>query len=259
MLSAPEAFMAVANATAAIVQKAPPYVSYRVRGTVHFFKGDGEIDRTVTVRTSDGNAVIHDESSGKDVLAPPFPAPPNFDALSSFDLRGTFSATSGTKRRGLARDVDLRVVNVEPLRYTTVASRADAVSRSVRGYVITYAGEPGAAGVHLHFEPVASYYRDHTKWLHDVWYDPATMIPSRIVWAGNDHLELDAHYADVRGVWLLQSIDVARVFYPILGRIAAGFHGDYADYQFSNVAPDPRLAPSPSPAAAATPAPASSP
>src|ERR1700736_6607872 len=101
MLSAPEAFMAVANATAAVVQKAPPYVTYRVHGTVHFFKGDGAVDRTVTVRTSDGDAGVHDEPSGKDVLAPPFPAPPNFDALSTFELKGRWSATRSASSRNL--------------------------------------------------------------------------------------------------------------------------------------------------------------
>jgi hypothetical protein len=240
MLSAPDAFMAVANATAAVVQKAPPYVTYRVRGTVHFYKGDGTIDRTVTVRTSDGDAIVHDEQTGKEMLAPPFPAPPNFDALSTFELKGHFSAKGG--RGAIVRDTDVHVENVTPMRYANVASRADAVARSVRGYAVTYAGEPDADGVHLHFEPGAAYFRDHTRWLHDVWYDPATMLPTRIVWNGNDHLELDARYAAVDGVWLLRSIDVARVFYPIVGRIAASFHGDYADFRFSDTALDPRLA-----------------
>jgi hypothetical protein len=246
MLSAPETFMAVANATAAIVQKAPPYVTYRVRGTVHFFKGDGTIDRTVTVRTSDGDAVVHDEQSGKDVLAPPFPAPPNFDALSTFELKGHWSALRARSAgRGLVRSTDVHVENATPLRYASVTSRADAVGRSVRGYAVTYGGEPDADGVHLHFEPGAAYFRDHTQWLHDVWYDPATMLPTRVVWNGNDHMVLDARYAAANGAWLLRSIDFGRVFYPPLSRIAAAFHGDYTDYRFSETAPDPRLGPAP--------------
>jgi hypothetical protein len=243
MVSAPETFMAVANATAAVVQKAPPYVTYRVRGTVHFFKGDGAIDRTVTVRTSDGDAVVHDERSGKDVLAPPFPAPPNFDALSTFELKGRWTARHDrSSSDGLVRNTDVHVENATPLRYASVASRSDAVGRSVRGYAVTYAGEPDAGGVHLHFEPGAAYFHDHTQWLHDVWYDPATMLPTRVVWNGNDHMVLDARYAAVDGAWLLRSIDFGRVFYPPLSRIAAAFHGDYTDYRFSDTAPDPRLA-----------------
>jgi len=226
--------MAVANATAAIVQKAPPYVTYRVRGTVHFFKGDGTIDRTVTVRTSNGDTVA------------PFPAPPNFDALSTFELKGQWRARrTHSSGRGLVRDTDVHVVNVTPLRYASVASRADAVGRSVRGYAVTYAGEADADGVHLHFEPGAAYFREHTQWLHDVWYDPATLLPTRIVWNGNNNMVLDARYAAVNGAWLLKSIDFGRVFYPPLGRIAAAFHGDYTDYRFSEAAPDPRLVPAP--------------
>jgi hypothetical protein len=246
MLSAPEAFMAVANATAAIVEKAPPFVTYRVRGTVHFFKGDGAIDRTVTVRTSDGDALVHDEQSGKDVLAPPFPAPPNFDALSTFELKGRWSALRSRASSGsLVRDTDVHVENVTPLRYASIASRADAVARSVRGYAVTYASDNDAGGVHLHLEPGASYFRDHTRWLRDVWYDPVTLLPTRIVWNGNDHLVLDARYAPVNGAWLLRSIDFERVFYPPLSRIAAAFHGEYDEYRFSDAAPDPRLAPAP--------------
>lgn len=250
MLSAPEAFMAVANATAAIVQKAPPYVTYRVHGTVHFFKGDGTIDRTVTVRTSDGDALVHDEQTGKDVLAPPFPAPPNFDALSTFQLKGQWSALRSRSSHGeVVRDTGVHVENVVPLRYAGAASRADAVARSVRGYAVTYAGDSGGdGGVHLHLEPGAAYFRDHTQWLRDVWYDPATMLPTRIVWNGNDHMVLDARYAAVNGAWLLRSIDFGRVFYPPLSRIAAAFHGDFDDYRFSDVAPDARLARTPAPA-----------
>ena len=67
-----ETFMAVANATAALVGKAPPYVSYRVSGTLHVLKGDASIDRRVVVRTIDGDAVISDEK-GRTELKPPFP------------------------------------------------------------------------------------------------------------------------------------------------------------------------------------------
>jgi hypothetical protein len=132
------------------------------------------------------------------VLAPPFPAPPNFDALSTFEVKGRWSALRSRSLGGsLVRDIDVHVDNVVPLRYASIASRADAVARSVRGYAVTYAGDDG--GVHLRLEPGAAYFRDHTQWLRDVWYDPATMLPTRIMWNGNDHLVLDARYAAVNG------------------------------------------------------------
>jgi hypothetical protein len=114
MVTAPEAFMAVANATAAIVQRAPAYITYRVSGTVHYRRADAAISRVVTVRTVDGDAIVHDERTGRDEFRPPFPAPPTFDALAHWRLEGTWSADD---QPDAPRDVDLRVINIEPLRY----------------------------------------------------------------------------------------------------------------------------------------------
>ncbi len=254
MLSAPEAFMAVSNATAAIVQKAPPYVTYRIHGVVHA-AGDANVERTISVRTSDGDAVVRDEATGKDVLRPPFPAPPNFDALSKFSLSGTFTITTGGKG-GTKRDVDMRVVNIEPLYYTNPATQADAVSRSVRGYVVTYAADASATVGHLHLEPTPQK-RSETKWLREVWYDPATLIPTRVVYGGHDDFVLDTTYATTGGVWLLSSLTVSVIKHaPLwLGRMTLAFRGDYADYQFAQTAPDPRL----DPAYVAPPQPSASP
>ncbi|HZX67284.1 MAG TPA: hypothetical protein VFE70_00295 [Candidatus Elarobacter sp.] len=247
MLSPPEAFMAVANATAAIIEKAPPYITYRVHGVVHMANGDADIDRTVSVRTEDGDAVIHDEKTGKDVLKPPFPAPPTFDALSEFQLAGTFTLSLGGSG-GSKRDVDLRVVNIVPLHYTPVATKADAIAVSVRGYAITYAADSTPGLTHLHCEPGAQKLKGK-HWLRDVWYDSATMIPSRIVYGGQNDLMLDTRYTTVDGVWLLQSIAVSAVLHAPLwiGRTTLAFHGDYADYRFATSAPDERLVPKPVP------------
>ena len=268
MLSAPEAFMAVANATAAIVQKAPPYVTYRLHGVAHLMNGDGTIDRTVTVRTSDGDALVHDEGTGKDVLRPPFPAPPNFDALSQFKLSGELSLQMKKGQKGLMRDGDMRIVNIEPLRYATVASRADVVARAVRGYLVTYASDSGAAAGHLHLEPTPEK-RATKRWLRDLWYDAATMLPTRVVYGGENDFALDARYETVSGFWLLHSIQVTEVYHAPLwiGRMSIALGGTYDDYRFSDVAPDPRLdpatataapAPAASPAAAVSPAPGAS-
>lgn len=237
--------MAVANATAAIVQKAPPYVSYRISGTVHYGRAETAVARDVVVQTADGDAVVRDEASGGETLRPPFPAPPTFDALAHWRLEGTWSTS----------DVDLRVVNIEPLRFGPVVSSADAVARGVRGYRIAY-GPPDGTQEHLHLDPTPEYFRGtpRTAWLTDVWYDPATRVPSRIVCAGNEGFALDARYATVDGVWLLRSLRVAQVFHEALGviRIGAWFSGEYGDYRFSASPPDLRLVPPPSPA---TPAP----
>jgi hypothetical protein len=245
-----ETFMAVANATAALVGKAPPYVSYRVTGTLHILKGDAAIDRRVVVRTVDGDAVISDEK-GRTELKPPFPAPPNFDALSDFKLAGFVSATYKKPGQAMTRDIDLRVVNIKPLTYRTDSPvHADVVARSLRDYTVEAVDDESGTEKHLRLTPRPAYYPHHTYWMHDVWYDPATMIASRVLWKGNDDFTLDARYTTVDGQWMLRSIDVGRILRPIgLFRVQYAFHGDYAEYRFSDVSPDPRLVPSPAPTA----------
>ena len=244
MLSAPEAFMAVANATAAIVRHEPAYVTYRVSGTMHFAQGDGAVARTVTVRTADGNALVRDERTGQEALEPPFPAPPTFDALAHFTLHGEWSALPG--KDGTTRDVHLRVTNIAPLAYTLTESHADVVVRSVRGYTIAYA-EPGNDGTtHLRLEPTHQYFVDgphRTAWLHDVWFDPTTNIPTHVVWNGHDRFEMDARYTTIDGVWLLHELRVAQVFRTLgIIQTAAWFDGVYDNYVLSSTSPDPRLA-----------------
>jgi hypothetical protein len=249
MLSAPEAFMEVANATAAIVQKAPPYVTYHVHAVFHA-AGEGTVDRTVIVRSDDGLSVVHDDASGKDVLRPPFPAPPTFDALAQFKLSGQISLSTGGKER--RRDGDMRITNIRPLHYETSRSNADAIARSVKGYVVTYAADATPALGHLHLERNAVMKDVH--WLRDVWYDPATLVPSRILWGGHSDFTLDARYATVDGHWLLRSINVGAIVHaPMwLGRMTVAIGGTYDGYTFSDSPPDPRLAPSavPEPTAA---------
>jgi hypothetical protein len=251
MTSAPEAFMAVANATAAIVQKAPAYISYHVSGVAHFRHASASIARDVIVRTVDGDAVVHDARSGRDEVRPPFPAPPTFNALARWRIDGSWSVES--QGGAAAPDVDLRVTNIEPRRFGPTVTHADVVVRSVRGYRISYAA-PAAGQTHLHLEPTPEYFRGsrRTGWLSEVWFDPATLIPSRIVCNGNDGFRLDARYAIVDGVWLLRSIDVGWVLRPLAGlaRISESFSGEFGDYRFSETTPDPRIGP----AASASPA-----
>lgn len=250
-MNAVDTFMAVANATAAIVERAPAYVTYRVHETVRA-AGTGEFDRTVTVRTIDGVAIVKNDTTGKDEIRTPFPAPPTFDELAKFKLSGQIVIGGGHGKE--ARTGDMRIENIEPLRYSDAATRADAVARSIKGYAVTFADDATPALGHLHLEPTSAFRATGVRhWLRDVWYDSTTLIPSRIVSGGIDDFELDAHYGTVNGTWLLQRISVAATFHaPLwLGRMTVGLAGDYADYAFSETAPDPRLAPGvpvPSPA-----------
>jgi hypothetical protein len=245
MLSAVEAFMAVANATAAIVGKAPAYVTYHVHGTVHI-AGDDTIDRTVVVRSDDGMSIVHDDATGKDELRPAFPAPPTFDALANFKLTGEITLRA-KPQNGKRRDGDMKIVNIRPLHYEASPSHADAVARSVKGYVVTYAADATPEAGHIHLERNALMKDRH--WLRDVWYDPATMVPTRVVWGGPDDFFLDARYATVDGHWLLRTIAATETVHaPLwLGRMTVSIGGDYGAYAFSETPPDARLAPRPVP------------
>lgn len=243
MMTAAETFMAVANQSAALVAKAPAYVSYRVSGTVHFGRGESPVVRTVVVRTDDGRAVVRNETTGAEQIEDPFPASPAFDALSHFRLDGGWTVEG--VREAATRDVDLRIVNVHPLRYIMQPSNADAVVRAVRDYKVSY-GAPGEDGsAHLHLEPIMANFGKHRNaWLQDVWYDPVTLVPNRVVYGGFENFVLDARYETIGGVWLLHSLRVAEIFRPLAGlfRNEAWFEGTFADYRFSATAPDPRLA-----------------
>ena len=235
--------MAVANTSAALVAKAPSYVSYRVTGTVHFGRGESPLARTVVVRTNDGRAIVRNETTGAEQVEDPFPASPTFDALSHFRLDGGWTVQG--VHEAATRDVDLRIVNVHPLRYIMNPSNADAVVRTVKDYKVS-AGAPGEDGTaHLHLEPnMANFGKHRNAWLTDVWYDPATLVPTRVVYAGFDNFVLDARYETIDGVWLLRSLRVAELFRPLGGlfRNEAWFEGTFGDYRFSATALDPRLA-----------------
>jgi hypothetical protein len=242
MLSAPSLFMAVANATAAVVQTAPPYITYHVHATFRF-DGEATADRTVTVRTDDGVSVVHDDLTGKDELRSPFPASPAFDALAEFTVRAEVTTGPGGARAG-----DMRISNVQPLHYEAVASHADAVAHGIKGYVVTVAADATPALGHLHFERNDTMH-DAKKWLRDVWYDPATMLPTRVVWNAVNDVTLDSQYQIVAGHWLLRRIAITGIYHGPLwvARASVAVTGTYDGYTFSSVAPDPRLLPSPAP------------
>jgi hypothetical protein len=244
MLSAPETFMQVCNTTAAIVSKAPAYVTYHVHG-VFRAAGESTTDRVVVARSDDGVAIVHDDETGKDELRPAFPAPPTFDALARFRLTGVVSVQVGGK--GKKRDGDMRITNVQPLHYEADQSHADAISRSVKGYVVTFAPDATPQLGHLHLERNALMH--DTKWLRDIWYDPATLVPSRVVWGGRDDFTLDARYQTVESAWVLRSIAAGGTYHTAmwLGRATVGISGEYDGYAFSQAAPDPRLAPDAAP------------
>ncbi len=154
----------------------------------------------------------------------------------------------------------MRIFNIDPLRYD-LSSHADVVARSLRDYAVTYVQDPapeipgGApqtpAQTHLHLHATPAYFKYHDWWLSDVWYDPATLVPSRIVWGGANQRVLDLRYALVDGAWLVRTLTLTETMRPLgLWHSEFALRCDYDGYRFSDTAPDPRLAPGPSSSAA---------
>jgi hypothetical protein len=240
-INAVETFTAIANATAAVYAKCPAFATYHVHTNLHFLQKDTVIERDISVRSADQVAVVYDDATKKDSLKAPFPAPPNFDGLSKFDSQGTFSATVG---RGSNLGVDFRIENIAPLMYHDVPSHADAVAKSIRGYSVSFASDTTPEIGHLLFAPVTDETRGAKLHLAEVYYAPATLLPTRIIERGPSNSLLDASYAIVGGNWLLATLHFRHTWYGIalFAKTTGEFTAAYDNYHFSDTAPDPRLA-----------------
>lgn len=197
-LSADAAFANAANAAATAFASNPPYVAYRL--DLRTSDGTTEKDDAVQIvlRTSDGAAVVEDRS-GKH-RQPAAPAlPPTVDALADWAF-------------GLETTNGYPVMHVnyqQPRHYTfsTPGPNADVVVPIVNGFSVRYAENDPA---HLQLEPatpaVKALATQRDRFLyHDVWFDPATWLPARVVVvAVNGTLTLE--YATVSGRWLLSHV-----------------------------------------------------
>lgn len=241
--SADDTFMRVANAAAKTYPQCPPYVTYRVRG-IFRIKGEAPFDRLVSVRTADAVAVVHDDIKNTDELKAPFPAAPNFDALSTFVPRGSFSYRVGGKDQ--ARDIDFRIVNVNPLQYRTdVDAHVDSIVRSVKGYLVKPADDDASGLAHLTLSPVSDATRGADYHLTDLLYEKQSLLPIRVTWNGPSRRLLEATYTLVDGHWLLLSLRFNQKFSILLGSITCSFDAGFSEYAFSETPPDPRLDPKP--------------
>jgi len=243
--------MHCANTVAAQYAKVPPFATYTVHTKLHLFKKDESFDRRVSVRTADQVAVVLDERTSRDELKAPFPAPPNLDPLATFKLRAKAMYATGD---GPHRDLDMRISNIDPLRYSNKEhSDANVVARAVRGYSVEVIDDAGDRLIHLHL--IAGPQVRHTAqfWFQDVYIDTSTDLPIRVAWAADDATMI-ADYETVQGYWLLKSLSLRATFFAPLhiGRTTVAFDSSFDSYGFSDVAPDPRLVPGALPTPIAT-------
>lgn len=240
-------FQRTANTAAAIVEAAPPFVSYRVITQVSApsIGQHREIARAVAVRTKDDLAVIQDLPRGSNVLGHGFPITPSFDALSYFTLswkvgaHGAFSAY---------------VHDVTPLTYDmTKGKGADVVVMRLLRYRAEYATDSSDAAdgkTHITLVPYDFVKRqalkpDSTFYLSDVVIDNATQLPSSVRYRGGDDIDFAIDYAVTAGHWLVTHAHYEETLHgPLrIGRLHVIADSVYDQFAFPDGAPDPRLIP----------------
>ncbi|MBC5810930.1 MAG: hypothetical protein GIW95_08805 [Candidatus Eremiobacteraeota bacterium] len=191
--------------------------------------GQVQLTQTVVVRTRDDRALITRPGAAKPETDLAYPLPPEVDALAqwAFDFR-------------IGEDgLRMAVVYVRPKEYRIVqgAPAADVVVSSVAGYTITSPEQN-----HVHLEPATASVRAFANGIghmiyRDVWFDPVTYLPTRVVLSGSLDT-LDLTYRRVSGAWLLDHFTYATVVTgPRNAKRAYTIDATYRDYAFPDGAP----------------------
>ncbi len=182
MLTADAEFRTAANAAFDAWSKQPPYIAYRadVDVAVPALKQFRRVSRAVEVRTKDDVAVLQDLPQGQNQVANAFPLPPTFDALSYFRI--DFHLGDPIRQHN-----PLTVVHmIQPLHFSDPVSHADVVVTSLRNYRASYAADTNERVAHIALEPLATLTtnNDSDFYLHDVYVDLSTNLPTRVVYDG---------------------------------------------------------------------------
>jgi hypothetical protein len=240
------AFQHCANAAAAIVSKAPPFVTYRVATHVSApsIGKERDVIRAVSVRTRDDLAVIQDLPQGRNQMGHGFPVTPSFDALSYFTL---------SWRVGAHTDVSAYVHDVTPLVYPDVQdTTADVIVVRLHQYKADYAPDSSDASngtTHITLEPYDFVKREATKpgdtfYLSDLMIDNATGLPAEVRYKGDDDILFDVQYGMRDDHWLVTHAHYEETLRgPLsIGRLHVAADAQYDRFAFPATAPDPRLA-----------------
>jgi hypothetical protein len=239
-------FQHCANAAAAVVAKAPPFVTYRVSTHVGApaIGKERDVIRSVMVRTRDDLAVIQDLPRGANVLGFGFPVTPSFDALSNFTL---------SWRVGARMDVTSYVHDVKPLTYPdATANGADVVVVRLRQYKAEYAPDSSDAAdgkTHITLVPYDFVKRetvrpDETFYLSDLVIDNASGLPTEVRYRGADDIQFDVEYSVLETHWVITHAHYEETLHgPLrIGRLHVLADAVYDTFTFPTAPPDPRLA-----------------
>jgi hypothetical protein len=237
--SADVAFRLAANAAAAAYAQAPAYIAYRTDTTVDVpsLRRRQTIARAVESRTRDDFAVLQDLPQGQRQYAHSFPLIPTFDALSYFRI----------EYNGSRRDALSYVHQVQPLTYADprASSHADVVVTSLRYYHAAYLPDSKETLLHVGMAPLPTLTRGNASdfYLHDVYINPATMLPTRVTYTGPD-TDFTCDYGMVQDHWLVTHAWYAHTVYTPLriGRVRFTVDATFGDFRFPATPDDPKLA-----------------
>ena len=236
--SADVAFRLAANAAAAAFAAAPPYISYRTDATVdvpslHQHK---VISRAVTARTKDDAAVLQDLPQGQRQYAHSFPLIPTFDALSYFRLEYNVGR----------RDALSYVHQVQPITFTDPrsTSHADVVVVSLRYYHAVFAPDTNDRILHVTMDPLPSLTANNSSdfYLHDVYIDSTTMLPTRVTYTGPT-TNFTVDYTTVENHWVVNHVAYDHtLFGPLkIGRVHFTVDANYTNFAFPTTPGDSKL------------------
>ncbi len=251
MLTADAEFRAAANAAFDAWQHQPPYIAYRVDVDVDV-PGVGAhrtVARAVEARTRDDLAVLQDLPRGANQLGHAFPAPPTFDALSYFHI--DFHLGDPVRLHNPLTAITLIPpepgLPPQPLHYNPPApSSGDVavVATTLRNYYAQYAADSTDALAHVVMLPLPALTRgnDSSFYLHDVYIDTATNLPTRIVYSG-PATQLTIEYAVIEQHWLIAHLNYQQTFFAPLhiGRTTATTDARYSGFSFPDRPQDARL------------------
>jgi hypothetical protein len=243
VLTADAAFREAANAAAAAWQRQPPYIAYRVDVDVNVpaLNENRRISRAVTTRTDKDLAVLQDLPRGQNQLGQSFPLIPTFDALSYFHLN--FRLGDPIRRHnplsGVVMDAPLTFSAPQPSREDVAV-----VVTTLRNYYAVYADDSTEQRAHIRMDPLPALTRNNTStfYLHDVYVDTSTHLPTRVTYRGPD-ADFDVDYTTIGDRWLVNHVYYRRTMNgPLrLGRVSFTVDAHYADFSFPETPTDPRL------------------
>jgi hypothetical protein len=244
MITADALFRLAANAAAAHYRAAPAYIAYHTVTDIdvpsmHRHK---RVERQVETRTVDDYAVLQDLPRGQRQYGHSFPLIPTFDALSYFRL----------DYNGVQRDLLSHVTLYSLLEFNAPVPAqpgVNAVAVTLKYYYAQYADDSTDAKAHLLMDPLHTLTDGNSSdfYLHDVYVDTATDLPTRVTYRGKDDTEFTVDYTTVQQHWLVSHAFYGKtIFAPLhLGRVHFTVDSSFDQFAFPPLPDDPKLIPVP--------------